>query len=363
MFAPRKELQRHQREEKQKKKQNAEQEAEVKTRKDQAGGEAKGSTKVDSGAKRRKGEGGGRIPSGEKESGKESETVSAQMQRLCARDWMNASGITLATGKGFTIDQTQAEQLAGDAGFLNEHAPTLARAFGIVAICLGPELSVFMKKHPYLLGLLVQANVIDASQDMQAWTQDDDNVFICATCTVSTKQAGLCRSCSWHCHKRLSHRVICIGRKTDFVCDCGDPQKFECLCMKPAPSLLHNTSDAETCAESQPNSKHRNWRSGGSNNKYNHNFNMPPQYCYTGDGGKCLFSNSGSNQEFKFMSVKVAAGPRDCEDMARFAAGDVLQCVTCEDWFHPRCTFDQQEEIMEAQRDHKNFLCNLCHDG
>ncbi len=72
-------------------------------------------------------------------------------------------------------------------------------------------------------------------------------------------------------------------------------------------------------------------------NKYNHNFihtNDGPQYCYE---DICKFE--GSSSEDIVVEVSLAMGDGGGNVTQEYCAGECVQCIECEDWFHPVCTF------------------------
>jgi hypothetical protein len=198
--------------------------------------------------------------------------------------------------------------------------------------------------------------------------------------------AGICGACADACHRVLSHKVVCIGHKSMHTCDCGRLDKLACACLRT--SLHHacsaasaskasvptaSSSKAKTDSASSTSSAAPSSGSGVScigwfeplppcTNRYNHNFDTPPSYCYvrraptavtsnkssnsssgsSGDAaadgkeveveGGCRFDNSGDADVVVTLPVIVNGE----EDIERFSAAAVVQCTSCEDWFHPR---------------------------
>ncbi|KAL0969066.1 hypothetical protein UPYG_G00222240 [Umbra pygmaea] len=128
-------------------------------------------------------------------------------------------------------------------------------------------------------------------------------VFACNTCTPrGVEPAGLCLACTNHCHD--GHDIFELYTKRNFRCDCGNVKfgKFPC-----------QLSPGKDCQNTK--------------NHYNHNFHG----CY------CICDRPYP----------------DTEDQVK---EDMIQCVICEDWFHPRhlgCVVEDSEELQE-------MTCETC---
>uniref|UniRef100_A0A4W5RS39 Ubiquitin protein ligase E3 component n-recognin 7 n=1 Tax=Hucho hucho TaxID=62062 RepID=A0A4W5RS39_9TELE len=128
-------------------------------------------------------------------------------------------------------------------------------------------------------------------------------VFACNTCTPrGVEPAGLCLACTNHCHD--GHDIFELYTKRNFRCDCGN-SKFGVLRCQLSPG------------KDRQNDK----------NHYNHNFHG----CY------CTCDRPYP----------------DTEDQVN---EDMIQCIICEDWYHPRhlgCTVEDSEELQE-------MVCETC---
>ncbi|CAK6957003.1 putative E3 ubiquitin-protein ligase UBR7 [Scomber scombrus] len=128
-------------------------------------------------------------------------------------------------------------------------------------------------------------------------------VFACSTCTPSTAEpAGVCLACANKCHE--GHEIFELYTKRNFRCDCGNGKfgDFECQLIP---------------ARDNENNK----------NSYNHNFHG----CY------CTCDRPYP----------------DADDQVN---DEMIQCVTCEDWFHTRhlgCAMVEPEELQE-------MVCESC---
>uniref|UniRef100_A0A8C7CME8 Ubiquitin protein ligase E3 component n-recognin 7 n=1 Tax=Oncorhynchus kisutch TaxID=8019 RepID=A0A8C7CME8_ONCKI len=128
-------------------------------------------------------------------------------------------------------------------------------------------------------------------------------VFACNTCTPrGVEPAGLCLACTNHCHD--GHDIFELYTKRNFRCDCGN-SKFGVFRCQLSPG------------KDRQNAK----------NHYNHNFHG----CY------CTCDRPYP----------------DTEDQVN---EDMIQCIICEDWYHPRhlgCTVEDSEELQE-------MVCETC---
>nr|XP_046165318.1 putative E3 ubiquitin-protein ligase UBR7 isoform X3 [Oncorhynchus gorbuscha] len=128
-------------------------------------------------------------------------------------------------------------------------------------------------------------------------------VFACNTCTPrGVEPAGLCLACTNHCHD--GHDIFELYTKRNFRCDCGN-SKFGVFRCQLSPG------------KDRQNAK----------NNYNHNFHG----CY------CTCDRPYP----------------DTEDQVN---EDMIQCIICEDWYHPRhlgCTVEESEELQE-------MVCETC---
>uniref|UniRef100_A0A8C2ZCW2 Ubiquitin protein ligase E3 component n-recognin 7 n=1 Tax=Cyclopterus lumpus TaxID=8103 RepID=A0A8C2ZCW2_CYCLU len=128
-------------------------------------------------------------------------------------------------------------------------------------------------------------------------------VFACNTCTPNVAEpAGVCLACANKCHD--GHDIFELYTKRNFRCDCGNGKfgEFKCLLIP---------------AKDEDNVR----------NHYNHNFNG----CY-------------------------CSCDRPYPDTDDQANDEMIQCVSCEDWFHSRhlgCTTVDPEELQE-------MICEAC---
>ncbi|CAB1330953.1 unnamed protein product [Coregonus sp. 'balchen'] len=114
--------------------------------------------------------------------------------------------------------------------------------------------------------------------------------------------AGLCLACTNHCHD--GHDIFELYTKRNFRCDCGNSKFGEFKCQL-------------SPGKDQQNTK----------NHYNHNFHG----CY------CTCDRPYP----------------DTDDQVN---EDMIQCIICEDWYHPRhlgCTVEDSEELQE-------MVCETC---
>lgn len=126
------------------------------------------------------------------------------------------------------------------------------------------------------------------------------SVFVCKSCQQNPNDhAGFCESCAENCH--CGHEILEIGVKRNFRCDCGNSLfKMPCrLCPKSGK------------------------RNGG--NRYSHNW----------DGRFCTCDQPDNRDRF------------------------MVQCVQCEDWFHPECIGMTVEKVEEASKT-SYFKCHVC---
>lgn len=128
-------------------------------------------------------------------------------------------------------------------------------------------------------------------------------VFACNTCTPNAAEpAGVCLACANKCHD--GHDIFELYTKRNFRCDCGNSKfgEFECQLIP---------------AKDEDNVR----------NHYNHNYNG----CY------CTCD-------------------RPYPDTDDQADDEMIQCVSCEDWFHSKhlgCTAVDPEELQE-------MICEAC---
>ncbi|CAD6184779.1 unnamed protein product [Caenorhabditis auriculariae] len=125
-------------------------------------------------------------------------------------------------------------------------------------------------------------------------------VFACLTCTPEPKKAGICYGCSLNCHE--GHEIVDLYTKRKFRCDCGN-EKFD--------------SECKLYEEKDKNNEY---------NKYDHNY----------IGLFCTCNNT-----------------YPCDGIDE----EMLQCVTCEDWFHP------SHINCEAPKDKDIDCCSLVCTG
>ncbi len=92
---------------------------------------------------------------------------------------------------------------------------------------------------------------------------------------VFQHEAGFCASCKTLCHE--GHKVIDIGTRHDFRCDCGVPGKSgESNINHPDPNNQYSFKiSASPCLLLDDDTAHSNRR-----NRYNHNFQS--RYCVCG---------------------------------------------------------------------------------
>ncbi|XP_010877159.1 putative E3 ubiquitin-protein ligase UBR7 [Esox lucius] len=128
-------------------------------------------------------------------------------------------------------------------------------------------------------------------------------IFACNTCTPrGIEPAGLCLACTNHCHD--GHDIFELYTKRNFRCDCGNGKFGEFKCQ------LNPDKDRQNIK-----------------NQYNHNFHG----CY------CTCDRPYP----------------DTEDQVN---EDMIQCIICEDWYHPRhlaCVVEDSDELQE-------MVCETC---
>ncbi|CAL1575823.1 unnamed protein product [Knipowitschia caucasica] len=128
-------------------------------------------------------------------------------------------------------------------------------------------------------------------------------VFACSTCTSEPNEpAGVCLACANKCHD--GHDIIELYTKRNFRCDCGNRKFGEFKCQ------LIPSKDPENV-----------------NNKYSHNYYG--LYCTCDKGYP---DEEGQNGD------------------------EMIECVICEDWYHPQhlgCTVAEPKELEE-------MVCERC---
>ena len=108
-----------------------------------------------------------------------------------------------------------------------------------------------------------------------------------------------------------------------------------------------------------------------ASNVYSHNFGhdqgeasiAAPEFCYSNNvegAAGCKFNNTLASSVT--LSVKLGEEAREVN------ASQALQCVNCEDYFHPVCTFDSYGDIDELFAQAKvasgaPFCCNICFEA
>uniref|UniRef100_A0A8C2ZCM0 Ubiquitin protein ligase E3 component n-recognin 7 n=1 Tax=Cyclopterus lumpus TaxID=8103 RepID=A0A8C2ZCM0_CYCLU len=123
-------------------------------------------------------------------------------------------------------------------------------------------------------------------------------VFACNTCTPNVAEpAGVCLACANKCHD--GHDIFELYTKRNFRCDCGNGKfgEFKCLLIP---------------AKDEDNVR----------NHYNHNFNG----CY-------------------------CSCDRPYPDTDDQANDEMIQCVSCEDWFHSRVSISHEEEKKKEEEE------------
>lgn len=157
--------------------------------------------------------------------------------------------------------------------------------------------------------LIVSNSVLGGSDDSQCTYRDEkafrrQALYACKTCADETGiwQAGICLACSYVCHDK--HELFELYTKRAFKCDCGLTSKFpgkKC-------SLISDKSDEENAT-----------------NIYNQNFKG--KYC---------------------TCERPYPDPEDHEE------DQMIQCISCEDWFHGR-------HLVGHMPDNDDFSEMVCH--
>ncbi|XP_024215026.1 putative E3 ubiquitin-protein ligase UBR7 isoform X2 [Halyomorpha halys] len=133
-------------------------------------------------------------------------------------------------------------------------------------------------------------------------------VYACMTCTPqdspSSKPAGICLACSYHCHE--DHELVELYTKRFFRCDCGN-----------------NRFNGKKC-NLEPNKTEENEK-----NVYNQNFRG--LYCFCS---------------------------RPYPDPEDDVSDEMLQCIICEDWYHTRHLKSQ----VPPETNYAELICGQCMD-
>lgn len=153
------------------------------------------------------------------------------------------------------------------------------------------------------------ANAVLGGSDHQSCTYDPGYIkrqalFACNTCREKNNDqlAGMCLACSLECHD--GHELFELYTKRQFRCDCGN-SKFGGLKCK----LVHSKDEINEL------------------NNYNHNFKG--EYC------TC-------NRPYPDLDDSI-------ED-------EMIQCITCEDWYHSR-HLKLSKPVPEK---YAEMICYLC---
>lgn len=131
-------------------------------------------------------------------------------------------------------------------------------------------------------------------------------IFSCLTCTKPDQQAGICLACSLTCHKDCE--LVELYTKRNFRCDCGNEK-------------LYTNCDLQK-EKDKINEK----------NTYNHNYK----------GLYCTCERPYPDPDC----------PAELED------DEMIQCITCEDWFHGS-HLNLSQEILDSD-DYGELICGTC---
>nr|CAG4640943.1 EOG090X07TK [Eulimnadia texana] len=164
-----------------------------------------------------------------------------------------------------------------------------------------------------LIDVLEEEEQLEQDADAVLGGSDDQNctyskgyvkrqaLYSCLTCIPDgSQQAGICLACCYHCHD--GHELIELYTKRNFCCDCGN-------------SKFPNNKCTLQPVKDSVNEK----------NQYNANFGG--KYC------TCL---------------KPYPDPEDDQP------DEMIQCVTCEDWFHLRHLGQR------PPKDYSEMICDTC---
>lgn len=135
-------------------------------------------------------------------------------------------------------------------------------------------------------------------------------IYSCMTCVPESrndpsKRAGICLACSLTCHE--SHDLIELYTKRHFRCDCGNAKMTAVRCLLEPIKFGINEE-----------------------NKYNHNF-----------------------------SGKYCTCARPYPDPEDTVIDEMIQCSSCEDWFHGRHLNSKKPNNYE---DYAEMICGQCMD-
>lgn len=161
----------------------------------------------------------------------------------------------------------------------------------------------------WIYKMYLSFTVLGGSDDSQCTHRDEkafrrQALYACKTCAeeIGIWQAGICLACSYVCHDK--HELYELYTKRAFKCDCGLTSKFpgkKC-------SFIADKHDADNEA-----------------NSYNQNFRG--KYC---------------------TCERPYPDPEDHEE------DEMIQCVSCEDWFHGR-------HLVGHVPDNDDFSEMVCH--